>query len=560
MQTQDSRLQQVVAIIQQANQIAANTELDTLLDQMLDLLIKVTEGESGTIYLYDENHHELIFMVVKGDVTSQRLIGKRFNAERGIAGLTVREAQPVFVHDVANDPRWDAEVGEMDNLNLRTLYSLPLILRGKVMGLVQIFNLDPERCDDPEELVVLDLICARLVTELDKTRLLAESERRRRRQEALVEIVSQLTTTLDQEELLNRIMDYACDLLNVEATSIWLRDQAKGDLALHLATGKGREHMVAQRVPEGHGFIGHVVATGETLIANDVASDPRFYRKIDDASGFTTRALLCVPLRAPRIELGGTRGSIEGRIIGGAQALNPRDGRTFDAEDIKIFESLTSQAATVIRLAQLYRDVDTLSNRIIDAITGAIDLKDPYTRGHSQRVSEFSVAIAEELGITGEELYRIRIASKLHDVGKIRVPDRILKKRAALTEAEFRQMRRHPVYGLEFLEENGLLELDLLHGTGPALAQHHERLDGRGYPYGLKGGEIPIIARIVAVADVFDAITSNRPYRPARSCDEAIAILQRVAGSELDATCVDAFIRARARGAILTQEEREGSR
>jgi HD-GYP domain-containing protein (c-di-GMP phosphodiesterase class II) len=210
----------------------------------------------------------------------------------------------------------------------------------------------------------------------------------------------------------------------------------------------------------------------------------------------------------------------------------------------------------VIRLAQLYTEVETLSTGIIDAITGAIDLKDPYTRGHSQRVSEFSVAIAQELGLEGEELYRIRIASKLHDVGKIRVPDRILKKRTGLSEAEFRHMRRHPTYGVEFLHGTGLLELDLLRDAWQALSQHHERLDGRGYPAGLRGDAITRIARIVAVADVFDAITSHRPYRPARSVEDALAILRRLAGPELDPACVEAMVRAREKGKILTQDER----
>ncbi|NCC34674.1 MAG: HD-GYP domain-containing protein, partial [Chloroflexia bacterium] len=194
---------------------------------------------------------------------------------------------------------------------------------------------------------------------------------------------------------------------------------------------------------------------------------------------------------------------------------------------------------------------------IIDAITGAIDLKDPYTRGHSQRVSDFSVAIAQELGLDHTMIYRVRIASKLHDVGKIRIPDRILKKRGTLTEAEFREMRQHPLYGVEFLKENGLLELALLRDAWQALAQHHERLDGRGYPYGLKGEQISLIGRIVAVADVFDAITSHRTYRPARSVEEALAILQHLAGRELDDTCVDALLRARSKGAILTQDERK---
>ena len=118
-------------------------------------------------------------------------------------------------------------------------------------------------------------------------------------------------------------------------------------------------------------------------------------------------------------------------------------------------------------------------------------------------------------------------------------------------------MRLHPLYGLEFLRENGLLDLDLLRDSWQALAQHHERLDGKGYPAGLKGDEISLIGRIVAVADVFDAITSTRPYRPAMSVDQAFAILRAGAGAELDPRCVDALISAREKGQILVQAERE---
>jgi GAF domain-containing protein len=135
------------------------------------------------------------------------------------------------------------------------------------------------------------------------------------------------------------------------------------------------------------------------VVVNDVRKDDRFYRHIDTQSGFVTRTILCVPLRSPQIVLGGDRGFIESQIIGGAQALNPRDGRQYDAEDVSLFETMASQAATVIRLSQLYAEVESLFTRIIDAITGAIDLKDPYTRGHSQRVSDYSVAIAQELGL-----------------------------------------------------------------------------------------------------------------------------------------------------------------
>lgn len=556
MSARETRFHHYVEVISQANQIAAATELDDLLEKMLDLLIIVTEAEAGTLYLYEEASHALVFKVVKGSESSRRLVGSRIGADRGVAGYALARGRPLFVSDVAANPHWDRNLGELAGLPLHTMYCVPLILRGRPIGIVQLFNLAPESCDESEELSLIDLLCSRLVTEVEKARLLAEAQHRERRQQALVEIISRLTTTLDRDELLDRIMSFACELLGVEATSIWLRDDKAGELVLHMASGYRREHMIAQRMPQDQGIIGHVVATGETVTVNDVSQDTRFYRQIDAKSGFVTRSILCVPLRAPRIELGGQRGAVEGRIIGGAQALNPYADRQFSLEDIALFESLAGQAATVIRLAQLYTEVDTLSTRIIDAITGAIDLKDPYTRGHSQRVSEFSVAIAQELGLDNADIYRVRIASKLHDVGKIRIPDRILKKRKALSDAEFRQMRRHPTYGVEFLQDNGLLELDLLGDSWRALGEHHERLDGRGYPNGLHGDEISLIGRIVAVADIFDAITSHRPYRPARSVEEALSILRRLAGAEIDERCVEAMVRAREKGLILTQDER----
>ncbi len=553
----EARLHRYLEVIQRANQIASSTQLDDLLDRLLDLIIEITESEAGTLYLYDPATDELIFKVVKGSPAGQALLGRRLPADSGIAGYALQQQQPIFVPDVTSDPRWNRSLGEMGALHLRTMFCVPLLLRGEPVGVVQVFNLPPEAIDEQDELALVELLTSRLVTEVEKARLLAETQQRERRQQAMVEIVTHLTATLERDELLRRIMNYACELLEVEAASIWLIDRERNDLVLHVAGGEHRERVEALRVPRGQGIIGHVIETGETVIVNDVLNDRRFYQDLDRQSGFHTRSILCVPLRAPRIVLGGERGEVEGMIIGGAQALNPHHDRIFSAEDVTLFQTLASQAATVIRLAELYRETDMLFTRIIDAITGAIDLKDPYTRGHSQRVSDFSVAIGQELGLPREQLYRLRVASKLHDVGKIRMPDSILKKPGRLDEAEFAEMRRHPTYGVEFLRDNGLMELDLLRDSWPALAQHHERLDGRGYPLGLAGDEISLFGRIVAVADVFDALTSHRPYRPPMPIEQVFALLRHGAGAEFDPDCVEALIRAREKGNILTQDERE---
>jgi HD-GYP domain-containing protein (c-di-GMP phosphodiesterase class II) len=170
-------------------------------------------------------------------------------------------------------------------------------------------------------------------------------------------------------------------------------------------------------------------------------------------------------------------------------------------------------------------------------------------------VSDFSVAIAEQLELPPEDIYRVRVGSMLHDVGKIGVDPQVLKKPGRLTDTEFQEMQRHPLYGVKLFQEAGLSEL--LAEELMALAQHHERLDGRGYPAGMKGEEISRMGRIVAVADTFDALTSDRPYRNALSVEEAFAILEKGAGTELDAQCVHALMQARAKGKIRVQHERD---
>lgn len=547
-------LQQYIAIIQRANDIAATSELDELLRQMLALIIEITEAQAGTLYLYDQASDELEFKVVQGDEASNQLLGKRISAKRGIAGRALREQQAFFVPDVRKDPSWDRQTGELSLMVIKTMYCLPLRLKGQPIGVVQVFNLPDHSVDTTATLPLLQLLGNRLVTEVEKARLLADAQRRERRQSALVDIISNITTTLDRDRILDLIMNHATNLLEVEATSIWAKDERTGDLVLHVATGHRSDRLREVRVPAGQGIIGYVTRTGERVLVDDVSNDDRFYRGIDETSGFVTRSILCVPLRAPQIQLGDERGELQEEILGGAQAINKRNGKPFSGEDISLFETLASQAATVLRLSQLYKDTSQLFFGMINAVTSAIDLKDPYTRGHSQRVAEFSVAIASELGLSPDEIYNVRIGGILHDVGKIGVSDSVLKKPDRLTDVEMSEMKQHPSLGVKVLEDADLLWQ--LRSIVPALAQHHERLDGRGYPYGLAGDQITQIGRIIAVADAFDAMTSDRPYRPGMPVEKGFRILQESAGSEYDAECVAALIRARDKGRIVVQNER----
>jgi len=181
----------------------------------------------------------------------------------------------------------------------------------------------------------------------------------------------------------------------------------------------------------------------------------------------------------------------------------------------------------------------------IQMLAGAVDEKDPYTRGHSDRVTRYSVLIATELGLPNEEIEKIRISAQLHDVGKIGIEDSILKKPGALTQEEFDIMKTHTTKGANILRP-----VEQLREMIPGIELHHESLDGRGYPYGLKGDAIPLMPRIIMVADTFDAMTTNRPYQAAADPEYVVRIINSLVNSKFDPKCVAAFTSVFQRGEL----------
>jgi len=184
----------------------------------------------------------------------------------------------------------------------------------------------------------------------------------------------------------------------------------------------------------------------------------------------------------------------------------------------------------------------------IQMLAGAVDEKDPYTRGHSDRVTRYSLLIAKEMNQADEFIETLRISAQLHDVGKIGIEDHILKKPGALTEEEFEVMKTHTTKGANILRPVTQLAEML-----PGIELHHEALDGRGYPYGLQGDQIPLQARVIAVADTFDALTTNRPYQQAHTPEQALQIIKNIAGKRLDPQAVQALLAVYARGEIRIQ-------
>ena len=536
----------VVRLMERLNQIAATSlSLEALLLRTLGLAMEECQAKTGAVYLLDPSGSYLVCRVRRGAAERGALLVDRLRAGDHPLGMAARQRQPVALRRAQGEfedvESWDA----LSQAAQESLYCLPLLLPERVVGVVQL--IDPAR-PQPDQ---LRLVAERMVTEIDKAEALEMYQHERQRKERLITILGQIGATLDSDEILRMLIDYGRQVINAEACSLFLVDEEQGDYLLHLSTNSAQNPILEKiRVPKGKGIIGDVVENGKIVLVSDVTQDARHFRGVDQSSGFVTKAVLAVPLRAAAFNQG-RRGISQERIVGGLQALNKLEG-TFDEEDARLLTTLAQQAATVYRMAKGVEENNQLSNDMIEWMVAAMDARDPYTEGHSTRVRDYSVEIAHSLELSPEVAELVRIGSLLHDIGKIGIDDAILRKPGRLSEEEFNAMKQHPVIGARMMSK-----VRNLHSVLPALAQHHERLDGSGYPNQLKGEEIHLFGRIVAVADVFDALTSKRPYREGAPAEEALDYLYNRVNREFDGACVDALTRAYMNGLIKTQRERE---
>ena len=349
----------------------------------------------------------------------------------------------------------------------------------------------------------------------------------------LTELSRILNSTLEPGTVRRRAMQAATELMEAEVGSLLLIDEETNQLYFEVALGDKEEAVKTFHLKMGEGIAGWVAQHGEPLIVHDAQSDPRFFRDVDKKSKFTTKNVVCVPVK------------VKEKTIGVLEAINKLDGGAFSEEDLSLFQSLADQVAVALDNARLLTEIEELFFQTASCLADAIEKRDPYTGGHTKRVTTYSLAIAEQLDLDAEDIRWLKLASILHDIGKIGVEDSILRKPDKLNEEEYNQMKQHTLMGAEIIGH-----IKQLHSIIPGLKYHHEKVDGKGYPEGLADGYIPLIAKIVAVADTFDAMTSDRPYRKAMLKEEAFDELRRSCGTQFDKVLGDAFIKAFETGKI----------
>ncbi len=547
-------LRRRLEILHRADLILSRAEDGRFLQrEFLALMMEAAQVRSGTLYLLDAERNELVFAVVRGPAgVAQALEGRRMPADWGIAGRCAQQGRPIWVPAVEQSRDWARDLAERSGYCPKNVLCLPLKAQERVIGVVQLFDRPADHPFNPADLDFLSILVNDLALKLENARLLGTSREMVERLRALLDVGVELGSALDRERLLVLILERVCQLLQTEAASIFELDEASGDLVLCATTRPAPVEAGEIRVPLGQGIAGWVAREGRTEVVPDVNRDPRFYALVGEKTGFVTRSILCTPLGIQE-QVPGQEGVFRRRVIGVAQALNKRGG-DFTRSDIEIFEGLARQAAIAMERVRLYREINELFSSAIVALAEAMEAKDPYTRGHTRRVTDFSVAIAEELGLSPEKVLQVRTAAMLHDIGKIGMPDAILQKPGRVDEIERKVIQRHPQEG-----ERILRPLQHLHEIIPGVAEHHERYDGTGYPRRLRGEEISLYGRIIAVADVFDALTSERCYRGALPVDVALEEMRTQAGRAFDPRVLEAFLRAWEKGRIVLPERPQAS-
>ena len=269
-----------------------------------------------------------------------------------------------------------------------------------------------------------------------------------------------------------------------------------------------------------HEPIHDALAVAETQVHNEIAPECD-WAKLGDR----LRRFVCVPLARDR------------RPLGVLLAIDKNDALEFNSVDLKLLNNLGNQCSIFLENAALYSDMQDLFMGVLHALTRSIDAKDAYTRGHSQRVAELSRALARRIGLPDEQCERIYLSGLLHDIGKIGVPESVLTKPGRLTEEEFTAIRKHPSIGAQILGTIRQLQ-DVI----PGVLAHHERWDGHGYPHLLAGADVPLMGRVICIADSFDAMSSTRTYRPPLPLETVLREIVRCAGSQFDPALARVFV------------------
>lgn len=517
----ESRIREMEKLNLLAKRFSTVQTLEGLIGLSFEYLTQIIPHELGVVCLFDHDE-EMRYFVSQRPLSPGSLQNLTEHLQDISAGLRQKPVKNVRCQQIFLPGRDSLPMAQVFRTRIQSFLTVPLTVQGQNIGLV---NLSATRTNafNRDHLRAFTTLSNLLATAVENVKIRLYLERRIEEISVLFEISQSITSTLVLDEVLDSIVNFSMEMMHALRCELRLTDQTGEYLEIRASRGLSKSFLSSTPIKVGEGIIGSVVETKRPISVVDVRKDPRT-KHMSLAKRERLAGLLAVPILQRNAPIGAIT----------VYTSKPRD---FTQNEIDLLSTFASQASVAIENARLYAKMKDQYLSMVAALAAAIETKDAYTHGHSKNVMEYAVKIAREFELSDDEIETIRYAGLLHDIGKIGIKDVILTKQEALTAEERQELRNHPKYGAFIMEQ-----VDFLKDIAPLTLYHHERYDGTGYPLGLRGDDIPLGARILAVADTYDSMIADRPYRKAFPYEHVVREMKKVSGTQLDPRVVDVFL------------------
>ena len=540
-QALDRRDVEISQLYEAGKLLNESLDLDTLYDNLHDFIFSVVPSDRVSILSYDSKRNGLeVIRLWHGGVrldTSDYFMIPFEEWWNKKQQEVIRSGRPIIVNEESQNLSVFYQAMKAGDKNdaikskpfLAAVY-IPIKDKDEIVGALNLFSYQKNAFSN-DDMRFLELLCQQIGVAVSNASLYEQTRNRVKQLSSLHSIDKAISSSFSLDISLNILINTLIEHLEVDAADVLLFKPYTQSLEFYQGKGFSTPALQHTSLRLGDGYAGKVALNRKRMVIADISSQPGEFVKSDDlmAEGFFT--YIGVPLVA------------KGKIKGVIEVFH-RSLLMFDDDWLEFLDTLAGQAAIAVDNYELFNDLQysnlNLSMAYDETIKGwsqALDLRDHETEGHTQRVTEMTLRLAQKMGVYEDQMVHIKRGSLLHDIGKMGVSDTILLKPGPLNDEEWDIMRQHPIYAHDMLSKIAFLE--------PALEIpycHHERWDGTGYPRGLKGEQIPLAARIFAVIDVWDALISDRPYRKAWPHEEVVAYIKEQSGSHFDPKVVDIFL------------------
>lgn len=516
----ESRIREMEKLNVLAKRFSTVQTLEGLIGLSFEYLSQLIQHDLGVVCLFKEDE-ETRYFVSRLPLSPSSLDNLSTHINDISLKIRGRESRLIRCQQLFLPGQKALNMDQVFRRKIQSFLTVPLTVQGKNIGLVNISS-TRLRAFNREHLRTFTTLSNLLATAIENVKIRLYLERRIDEISVLFEISQSITSTLMLDEVLDSIVNFSMEMMNALRCELRLLDATDEYLEVRASRGLSKSFLASTAIKVGEGLIGNCFSQRLPISVVDARKDPR-----TKYTSMIKREKLAGLLAVPIMQRGRPIGVIT------IYTSKPRD---FSQDEIDLLSTFASQASIAIENAKLYANMKEQYLSMVMALAAAIEAKDSYTHGHSTKVMEYAVKIAVELGLSEDEIETVRYAGLLHDIGKIGIKDVILCKKELLTPEELDELHRHPEYGANIMER-----VELLKDIAPLTLYHHEKFDGTGYPLGLKGDQIPLGARILAVADTYDAMIADRPYRNAFPFDHVKKEMKRAAGSQLDPEIVKIF-------------------